>query len=211
MKGICHIVGAGEETALTFKSGDGDLLIACDGGLKYLEKYGLTPDIIIGDFDSLNYEPKGENVIKLNPVKDDTDVLAAINYAYKLGYDDFFLHCCLGNSLSHTLANIQILTKLSRDKKRAFLTGADYTVTAITDGELFFPAADNLQGFISVFSPDVSYGVTLKGLKYPLENYTMKNTYPIGVSNEFTGISASVSVKSGTLIVIFPTNINFPI
>lgn len=209
MAKACHIVGAGEETALAFITGADDLIIGCDGGYSYLLKYGYKPDVIIGDFDSLGFVPEGENVIKLNPIKDDTDVIAALKYADKLGYDTFFLHCCLGNDISHTLSNLQILTKLATDKKQAYLMGADVIITAIKDGELIF-SGENLSGFISVFSPDVSYGVTLKGLKYPLKNYTMKNTYPIGVSNEFTGVSASVSVKNGTLIVIFPSNIALP-
>ena len=207
MNGICYIVGAGEETPLDFTLTDSDFLIACDGGLTYLNKYGYTPDIIIGDFDSLGYIPEGKTVVRLNPIKDDTDVLAAVKHAYNLGYDDFRFYCCLGGTISHTFANIQILTKLSRDKKRALFIGKEQTITAITDGELTLPAA---VGFISVFTPDIAYGVNLKGLKYPLKNYTLKNDFPLGVSNEFIDVSASVSVRYGTLIVIYPSDVRYP-
>ena len=50
---------------------------------------------------------------------------------------------------------------------------------------------------------EMSFGVTLKGLKYPLNEYNMDNLFPIGVSNEFTGKEVSITVKDGELAVIY--------
>lgn len=81
--------------------------------------------------------------------------------------------------------------------------GKDTVVTAIAGGTLAFEAG--CDGMLSVFShTDKSVGVTLQGLKYPLDNYTMTNTFPIGVSNEFIGEPATVSVRAGTLFVVYP-------
>ena len=82
----CHIVGAGECNELIIKKESGDLIIAADGGYAYLEKAGIKPDIAIGDFDSLNFSPVCEKVIKLNPIKDITDMYAAVNVGIEEGY-----------------------------------------------------------------------------------------------------------------------------
>lgn len=208
MSGVCYIVGAGDFLPLDFIKKEGDFIIACDGGLKYLKEYNIVPDLILGDFDSLGYIPEGKNVIKLNPVKDDTDVVAAIRIAEKMGYKDYRFYCCTGGAISHTIANIQCLIRLSKKGLRGYLFDKTETLTAVTDGELSFTAA---KGFVSVFAADKqAYGVTLKGMKYPLTNYTMRNVYPIGVSNEFTADRSTISVKKGTLIVIFPSNADLP-
>lgn len=208
MSSICYIVGAGEYIPLDFIKNEDDFVIACDGGLKYLKEYKIIPDLILGDFDSLGYVPQGKNVIKLNPVKDDTDVVAAIRIAEKKGYKDYRFYCCTGGAISHTLANIQCLIRLSKAGLRGYLFDKTETITAVTDGELSFNAAS---GFVSVFAADkFSFGVTLKGMKYPLTNYSMRNVYPIGVSNEFYADKSTVSVKKGTLIVVFPSNTDLP-
>lgn len=204
MKGICYIVGAGERTPISFKKTEEDLVVACDGGYLNLEKAGLTPDITIGDFDSLPTLPESGEIIQLNKEKDDTDVGAALNYALEKGYENFRLYCCTGGRLAHTLANIQCLASLARNGKRAFMYGKREIITALADGTLVF---EKCKGYISVFSAGNADGVTLKGLKYPLTDYRMTDSYPIGVSNEFISDTATVSVSKGTLIVCF-SNIN---
>ena len=62
---ICYIVGAGECKKLDFTKKDGDIVIAADGGYKYLQRAGIKPDIVIGDFDSLGKAPEGEKIIRL--------------------------------------------------------------------------------------------------------------------------------------------------
>ena len=44
--------------------------------------------------------------------------------------------------------------------------------------------------------------MTLKGLKYPLENGSLTCDFPLGVSNHYTGVQATVSVKDGTLLIL---------
>jgi len=66
-----------------------------------------------------------------------------------------------------------------------------------------------MKGYISVFSLDTeSKGVTETGMKYSIDNYTMKNNFPIGVSNEFTGKNSSISVLDGTLLIVYPRVFN---
>ena len=87
-KGICYVVGAGENYGLDFKPEKEDYVIAADAGLHYLEEKGTDPDLIVGDFDTLNYVPDKGNVLKLPAEKDDTDMFMAVKEGIKAG-DDF--------------------------------------------------------------------------------------------------------------------------
>ena len=80
---------------------------------------------------------------------------------------------------------------------------SESVITAITNGVLSFSPVPS--GYISVFSySEKSEGVYLQGLKYPLADATLTNTFPIGTSNEFIGESSRISVKNGTLMIVFP-------
>ncbi|MDP4133237.1 MAG: thiamine diphosphokinase [Bacillota bacterium] len=198
---ICYIVGAGENYGLDFKPSDDSYVIAVDGGYSYLKEAGITPDFIIGDFDSLKEAPPKESIV-LPTAKDDTDTLAAIRLGIKLGYSDFFIYCGTGGRIEHTLANIELLHYLSDNQKRGFLFDQNVVMTTVKDGSV---TLKNGKGYVSVFTlTDVSQNVNLKGLKFPLVNYRMTNTFPIGISNEFTEGDAQISVEKGTLLIIYP-------
>lgn len=200
---ICYVIGAGENYGLDFVPCHTDMVIAADAGLRYLEQSGISADLVIGDFDTLHLKPQHPNVIELNAEKDDTDMLAAVREGIKAGYELFHIYCGMGGRIEHTIANVQLLSELSQNGKQGFLFGQNCILTVITNRTLSFPKS--AFGFISVFSySEKSKGVFLKGLKYELDNATLTNTFPIGVSNEFTGNESVITVKSGTLLVVFP-------
>ncbi len=202
----CYIVGAGENYGLDFTRKEDDFVIAADGGLIYLQEKHITPDLIIGDFDSMTETPVLTDFIKLSVNKDDTDTLAAVRQGIKLGYNTFKIYCGTGGRIDHTMANIQTLAFLSDRNKRGYLIDKNCIITAITNDKITFEKSES--GYISVFSlTDKSDGVCISGLKFKLENATLTNTFPIGVSNEFIGKESCISVKSGTLIVVYPKNV----
>lgn len=201
--GTCYVVGAGENFGLNFLPLPHDMVIAADAGLLYLEQAEICADLVIGDFDSLKHIPQHPNVRKLEAEKDDTDMLAAVREGLKLGYERFHIYCGMGGRIDHTLANLQLLAFLSQSGKRGLLFDKTNVITAITDQTLAF--REIASGVISIFScTDKSTGVTLQGLKYPLNNAVLTNTFPLGVSNEFTGRESAVTVKDGTLLVVMP-------
>lgn len=228
--GICYVVGAGDCLGLEFQPTSEDLVIAADAGLRYLEQNGITADLIIGDFDTLENAPAGTNVITLSCEKDNTDMLAAVREGIKVGYTEFHLYGGTGGRIDHTIANLQVLAYLSENGWKGYLhcpqnsfvrpvdrelKKADYAeasgnpfesesvITAITNGVLSFSPVPS--GYISVFSySEKSEGVYLQGLKYPLTDATLTNTFPIGTSNEFIGEKSRISVKNGTLMIVFP-------
>ena len=179
----------------------GDFVIAADGGLSHCRRLGITPDEILGDFDSLGEIPEGATVYPVE--KDDTDAMLAAKRGLSLGCRDFLFYGSLdGPRLDHTVANIQMLRFLADHDARGTLVGLRQRVTLVRNGTLRFPAG--MTGNISVFAiGGDAEGVTLRGLYYPLENGSLSCSFPLGVSNHFTGEEAEITVEKGNLLIIW--------
>jgi len=201
---ICYIVGAGNNYGLDFVPQDGDYVIAADDGFKYLQEKGIVADLVIGDFDSFGKIPTHDNVKQLETEKNFTDMYEAIKCGIKKGYDNFQMYCGTGGRFDHTFANIQTLSFLSQQGKAGYLIDKDCVITTITNSSIIFDTC--CKGYVSVFSySNESTGVNIKGLKYThLENNELASICPMGVSNEFVGTESTITVTSGTLVVIFP-------
>nr|MCR5430347.1 thiamine diphosphokinase [Eubacterium sp.] len=109
MKSRCVIVGSMNVDSRIQDYLEDGFVIAADGGLLNLEKSNITPDLILGDFDSLGFEPEGENVIKYPVKKNDTDMMLAVKKAIDLGYKEIVIFGGCGGRLDHTLANINTM------------------------------------------------------------------------------------------------------
>ena len=202
MDPICYIVGACPPGELCMASGHPAFVIAADQGLRHLEAAGISPDLIVGDFDSLGTVPAGENVIRHPVEKDDTDMMLAIKAGLARGCRTFVLYGGLGGRLDHTYANLQALTYLARRGAVGYLMGPDSVAAAVAGGALTFPAG--LEGWIGVFCPDgEARGVEIQGLYYSLRDGVLTSGFPLGASNHFTGAAASVSVREGTLLAMW--------
>lgn len=178
------------------------LVIAADRGLAHLEKRGVVPHLIVGDFDSLGRIPQGEHIIRHPVEKDDTDMMLAVKTGLEQGCRRFLLYGGLGGRLDHTYSNLQTLVYLARHGASGWLLGQGMAVTALRNGRLDF--APGRDGSLSVFCPDgEARGVTLTGLYYPLHDAVLTSAFPLGVSNQFTGQAASVSVEDGTLLLMW--------
>ncbi len=197
----CFIFAAGSFFGLIERPAPGDLVIAADAGYKNCIASGIVPDIIVGDFDSMPV-PDGSEVVTLPVEKDDTDSLHAMRMGLARGYRNFVLYGGTGGSRAdHTLANIQSLLFLVSHGARGRMYGEGTICQVIHNESLRFPAS--CRGTISIFCMDgQAKGVTLRGLKYPLHDYTVTSDFPIGVSNSFTGVEAEVQVKDGTLFIL---------
>ena len=204
----CVIFCAGEFDSPAEPIASGDYLIAADGGLTHLNRLNLTPHAIIGDFDSLGHTPDGAMVFPVE--KDDTDSMLAIRHGLALGYRRFLLYGALdGPRLDHTIANLQSLQYLADHHAQGFLVGMNQIATVIKNGSLRFPA--NAEGIVSAFCMGSdAQGVTIRGLKYTLENGILSASFPLGVSNHFVGENSEISVQNGSLLVIFQRNNPLP-
>ncbi len=203
----CWICGAGEFTGRLFSPKSGDLIVAADGGLVFLNQLSVVPDYIVGDFDSLGYRPQGNAVASYPSEKDDTDMLLAVKYGLEHGCKTFLIYGSLGGRLSHTMANLQVLYDLYVQGCHGILIDTNSIVTMIRNESLTF--AQPCEGMISLFAQHgTAEGVTIKNLKYCIEDALLSPAYPIGVSNEFIGHTAEVSVKHGTLLAIWESQLS---
>ncbi|MBQ9169170.1 MAG: thiamine diphosphokinase [Oscillospiraceae bacterium] len=204
----CIIFCAAEFDRLEEPVRPGDYILAADGGLNHLGRLGLQPDGVIGDFDSLGYVPEDAQVFPVE--KDDTDAMLAARQGLALGYKRFVFYGSLdGPRLDHTVANFQTLQFLSDHGAEGYLVGRDYLVTVLKNGTMTFPA--EAEGILSLFclGPDAE-GVTLRNLRYPLENGTLTSGFPLGVSNHFIGKQAEITVKNGSLLALWERKTGLP-
>lgn len=204
----CLIFCAGGFTDLATPVQKDDYIIAADGGLRHLSAIGLTPNAILGDFDSLGYTPENATVFPVE--KDDTDAMLAVRQALALGLEEIHLYGALdGPRLDHTIANLQTLQFLTDHGAVGYLIGKRYIATTVKNGSLSFP--ESASGILSVFCMGQdAQDVSITGLKYELNNGALTPGFPLGVSNHFTGKKATVSVRNGTVLVLYDRENGFP-
>ena len=222
----CYIVGAGDFTPRGFAPVPGDLVLAADGGYRALYSLGYTPDLLLGDFDSLGDLPLPPDlpVLRFPARKDDTDTGLALRHGLDRGFRDFALYGCAGGRVDHLLANLQSMARMSRLGATIRLAAPEYDAWALTGPAPSTPAPDasgpaphapdgpaatltlpDRPGgtLVSVFCHgDRAEGVTLTGLSYPLDGADLTGDFPLGVSNRrLEGQPATVSVRRGTLLI----------
>ena len=133
-------------------------------------------------------------------MKDDTDMMLAVKLGLQRGYRNFVMLGSVGGRLDHTLANLQTLLYLAEHDARGVLYGENTVITAVRNDTLTVSGT----GTISVFClSGEAKGVTEEGLLYSLSDATMVSGYPIGVSNEFLDSPGKISVRDGSLIVLW--------
>ena len=198
----CWIFGSLQINETNLNIPSEDFVIAADSGLETLKAFGIKPDLIVGDFDSLGYKPEGENVV-LHPIeKDDTDTLLSVKKGLEKGYRSFHILGCIGGRLDHTFASIQTAAFIAENGGIAILYDGNNRITVIKNRRITFTKEN--KGIISVFAVSgEAEGVTEKGLHYELENTTLSPDFPLGVSNEFVGEDAYIEVKNGKLCIIW--------
>ncbi len=176
-----------------------NLIIACDGGYNNCKKLNIKPDLILGDFDSLQ-EFEFNNSIKFPKEKDKSDFELAIDYGFEKGFKDFEIWGAIGKRLDHTLFNISLLLRIKKEGGNANIYHPPYIVSII-DKEYNFGVRNS--GFVS-FYPLTSEikGLTIKGMKYELNEKDIYLGSTETLSNEFIGKESFVNFKEGIILVI---------
>ena len=196
----CYIFGAGSYYGLRSKPDVSDYVIAADGGWRWCRSAGLTPDLLLGDFDSLGEVPAFDHILRVPVEKDDTDTMLAIKYGLKEGYRTFHLYGGTGGRPDHTLANLQALGFLAQAGATGYLYGKSYLFTALRNGSLTLPARK--EGIFSLFClGQEAQGVSIHGAQYPLDRVPVSPFFPIGVSNHFQGNPVTIQVEMGCLLI----------
>ncbi len=200
----CVIIGGGDCSAEILKKNilTGDFIICADSGFDITNECGFTPDLLIGDFDSIKAVPENVNKITLPVEKDVTDTVASFNEGVKLGFNKFVLFGGTGGRFEHTFANISLMANASKPGVTFEIIDDKHIFRSITNSSIKIKGKDNQQ--VSVFAyGDRAFGVTLKGFHYPLWDYTLDPfDGALGTSNDIVEDYGEISVSNGTLIII---------
>jgi len=177
-----------------------DLVIACDRGAYILSKMNIHFDIAVGDFDSVNdtefelIKNYAKEIIKLNPIKDDSDTLHAISLCNN--YDEIIINGGIkGNRIEHFIANLLLI--FSNNKIKMFDSNSFIELIDSND----YNVKLNYK-FVSLFSLSDDTIISLSGFKYNLNNFNLKQYNPLGLSNEIIN-NPKIDLIKGKLIIIY--------
>ena len=191
------------DPALAWAPMPGDFVLCADAGWRIARSLGVKPDLVIGDFDSSDAPDDGA-VLRVPVEKDDADTMLCLKKGLSMGYADFRIVGGFGGRVDHTLANFQMLHYAARRGVRAIMCDGRSWATAVVNGAVRVRAdvVGAGPGKLSVFAlGDACRGVCVRGAKWTLEDATLTNAFPLGLSNEFAAEAAEIAVRDGALLV----------
>jgi thiamine pyrophosphokinase len=184
-----------------------DFIIGADRGALFLITHGYTPDIAVGDFDSVSpealkeIESKSKKTITCDAInKDLTDSEMALDIAMDQQPDSILLLGVTGTRLDHSLASIQIMTRALQRQIKCYVIDSHNYVTLI-DSQAIIEDLGYTYVSLLPLTPEVT-GITLEGFQYPLTNATLRLGQSLGVSNQLVSSSGTVTISSGLLLII---------
>ncbi|MCD8035974.1 MAG: thiamine diphosphokinase [Clostridiales bacterium] len=182
------------------------VVICCDGGMRHAMKLDITPDYIVGDFDSvstdvLEYYKKQNIELKQVPCrKDETDMELGISHAVEIGADDITFIGGIGSRMDHTMANIFQLIRINKLGIKGKILNENNIIVLSTGKTEIKGEKGDIVSFIPL-TPEVK-GVSTYGLEYPLDKATLYMDSPLGVSNVMEGERAGYTFDEGMALVI---------
>lgn len=184
-----------------------DWIICCDGGMHHAKALGITPDYIVGDFDSVRpevleeYRNMGISIRQFPTHKNETDMQLGMLLALELGATELVLIGGIGDRFDHTLANAHLLLYLLKKGVCGILVNEKNRVELIDKEVTLYGKAGDLVSTIPLSM--LVEGVTLEGLEYPLVDYDLAlDDKLVAVSNVMTGTEAKVKIRKGYLFVM---------
>lgn len=185
-------------------------LMAADKGLEFFMESGITPDLAVGDFDSLSDEGKRyleelENVeiLRLRPEKDDSDTQSAVNLAIGRGAKEILLLGVTGSRVDHLMANLGLLV-LGRKKGVRIAMADQNNYMTLVDSGTVLKREEQFGKYVSFFPVGGEVEeLTLEGFQYPLHRHRLTvSDSGLTVSNEISAAQAQITFSKGTLLMI---------
>ncbi len=183
-----------------------DLVIAADVGVLNALNMGAHPDVMVGDFDTLDASelPKETETIRLPAEKDMTDTQFAVNLALERGASELVIVGSLEGRVDHTvslLAIPELMWERKEGRVPTILTNGKNRVRFLRNSGVILMREQ--YRYFSILAVDEKVkGVTLEGCKYPLKNATLFRSHQWAVSNEIEGNCALIEVRRGGVLVV---------
>lgn len=188
--------------------GAGDRLVGADRGALFLVQNGYTPDLALGDFDSVTsrelelIRSRSRETIAYDPIdKDYTDTELAFRYALDQSPSEIRLLGALGSRFDHSLANVHLLKLALEQGIPASITDEHNTISLAKEGTVELYQSQYSQISLLPLSEEVT-GITLRGFVYPLHEATLRIGQSLGISNILADPVGTLTVRTGTLLVI---------
>lgn len=184
-------------------------VICADSGANSMYKYGYVPNLILGDFDSiddgvLSYFKNKDCIINIFPAeKDFTDTEAALEETIKLSPSKIVFLGCIGTRLDHVIANLGMLKRCLELNISACIVDENNIIT-LHDKNFIMEGRLGETFSLHSFGSEVK-NLSIKGAKYRLDNYNLCFGDPRTVSNEFLNNEVNITFKSG-IIMLFKVN-----
>lgn len=186
-----------------------DLLVAADGGARWLAAQGLRPNLVVGDLDSLDgraierLQESGARVVPHPAEKDASDTELAVEAAITAGADRIVLVGAFGGSrVDHELANLMLLVEPAFSQVDLRLQRSSTLVRGISGNRSLVIEAEVGETVTLLPLGSDAIGVSTRGLRYALDQETLLMGRSRGLSNVVIGQPASVSIRAGSLLVI---------
>lgn len=173
-------------------------IFCTDGAYKYLQKNGIQPDVISGDFDSYSKDliPNEIEVVE-TPDQNFTDFEKALQLIKKRNYHEVYIYGSSGMEHDHFLGNLSAAVKFKNELNLLFFD--DFSFYFFTDKQT------ELSGYlgrtISLYPFPVAKGITTEGLQYPLQNETLEITQRIGTRNKVISEKVVINYQKGDLLL----------
>ena len=185
-----------------------DLIIAANGGTHYCLNLGLTPDVVIGDLDSLTADDiKGlqiasVEIIRYPAKKDQTDLELALRLAIDRGADEIVVFGAMGGRWDMSIANILLLAEQNLSGATIRIIDGRHEIMLLQAGKeiTFHGKKGNILSLIPLGRD--ALGITTIGLEYPLKNDVLRLGSSRGISNVLIRNSATVFLKQGLLLCV---------
>lgn len=187
--------------------GNTDTVIGVDRGAYWLLIHGVVPHIAVGDFDSCTTKELAEVKKKVADVrmfdaeKDYTDTELALEVALEKKPQEIVLLGVVGTRMDHTLATISLLERSLRAGIPAVVRDQTNDITLLGRGRTIMKRRAG-RTYVSIIPFTKEIVVSLNNLKYPLIRKRITLGMTLGVSNEFTGLEATITVHKGLALVI---------
>ena len=196
------IFAAGTFYGLQERPAPGDFVIAADAGYRVCRQAGIVPDLLLGDFDSMDQPEDFANIHRSPVEKDDTDTMLAVKTALEQGCDTVYIYGGTGGKrLDHTLANLQTLLFIRRRGARGYLYDDDFVWTVLENESLTIEKTVEWGLFSAFCLGDRAEGIDEVGFQYPLKDAVLTPEFPLGVSNHLLEPAATITVRKGALAV----------
>ena len=182
-----------------------DLIICADGGANAAAAFGWTPQVIVGDMDSvsadvlLELERAGCEIIRHSPRKDETDLELALAEAVGRGATEIVVLGATGGRIDHTVANMMLLSLPALADRQVRILGGDTEVMLVRGEARVYGRPGDTVSLIPIAGD--ADGVSTEGLEWELSEGTLLLGYARGVSNVMTAEVARIRVQRGLLLV----------